>query len=183
LRHLQRGAARGHVGLGLLLRGHGDDEFLLADGVGLQQRLVAFGLCRRLREVRLGSRQRGLRTGRSGAVRCRVDLEQRLAGFHVAALDEQALLHDAGGARTHLRHARRFKPAGQLGGQADRARRGDHDAHFGRRRGATRRTAGRSRRVARFGVAGGEQQRGGQHQSGGAAGPQNGGAGQDVSQR
>jgi hypothetical protein len=35
----------------------------------------------------------------------RVDAEQRLAGAHLAAFAEQALLHDAGDARTHLRRA------------------------------------------------------------------------------
>ena len=42
-RRLHIGFGHGDIGGGLLLRGHGVGVFLLADGVGFDQRLVAFG--------------------------------------------------------------------------------------------------------------------------------------------
>ena len=54
------GAAGRHIGLGGLLRGHGVDVLLLADGVGVEQRLVALGQRRGLRQRGLGARQRWL---------------------------------------------------------------------------------------------------------------------------
>lgn len=146
LRRLHRGPGRGHISLGGFLRGHRVDVVLLADGVGLQQRLVAFGLRAGLRQVGFGLGQTGLGAGNGGLIGAGIHLEQGLAGFDVAAFAKQALLQDAGGARAHLRHARRFESARQLGDQAHVARgHGDH-ADLGRWH-AARRAGGH--RVAR----------------------------------
>ena len=115
-----------------LLVGHGHVVFLLADGVRLDQRLVAAGGGRCLRQIRLGLSQRGLRALQIGLVRRAVDLEQHLTGLHVRAFLEAALLHDASSAGTNLRNAGSFQATRQIGDhghvlQLDR----DH-AHFRR---------------------------------------------------
>jgi hypothetical protein len=80
LRGLHGGAGGGDVGLGLLLRGDRVGVVLLADGVGLHQRLVALGQRRWPGLVGLRARQRGLRAGVGGLQLRRVDAEQHLAG-------------------------------------------------------------------------------------------------------
>jgi len=106
---------------------------LLADGVGGHQRLVALGLvlCLRLR----GFRTRQLRL--CAVERClvlrRIDLEQLLAGLHVAAFNVRALEHDARDPRAHLGHTRGFQAARQLAGQAHRMWLHSHNADCGRR--------------------------------------------------
>ena len=122
LRALQACLGRRDVGLGGLLRRDGVDVVLLADRVGFDQRLVALGLRRRLRQVGLGARDRRLDRRDLALQRRRVDLEQQLAGLDVAAFDEHALQQDARHARAHLGDARGLEPAGQLGDQADRLR-------------------------------------------------------------
>ena len=49
-----------------------------------------------------------------GGIGRRVDAVQHLAGAHVAAFAEHPLLHDAGRAGAHLRHARRLQAAGEI---------------------------------------------------------------------
>jgi len=134
--------AGGDLGLGLLLGRDRVDVLLLADRVGLDQRLVARRLGARLQQVGLGARQRGPGAGQRGAVGCRVDLEQRLAGLHVAALAEQPALQDAGGARAHLGDAKGLGAPGQLGLQRGGPRRGGDDADLGGRGRCRRRCAG-----------------------------------------
>jgi hypothetical protein len=125
-------ACSGHIGLGLRLRGLGVDVILLADRVGCAQRLEARGLGGGLHGVGLRLGQRGLGAVHGGLVGRGIDLEQHLAGLHVAAFAEEALLHDARHPRPHLRHARGLDAPGQFGRERHGLRRhGDH-AHFGR---------------------------------------------------
>jgi len=86
----------------------------------------------------LGLHQRGLGLGDRGVVghhldleRTRIDAVQRIAGLHLAALSEQALDHDAGDARPHVRDARRRDAAGQLAHHGARLRLDDDDADIG----------------------------------------------------
>jgi hypothetical protein len=135
---LQVRPGRRDIGLGGLLRGDGVDVVLLADRVGFDERLVALGLRRRLRQVGLGARDLRLDRGDLALQRRRVDLEQQLAGLDVAAFDEDALEQDARNARAHLGDARRLEAAGQFGDEADGLRLHRHHADFGRRRPAAR---------------------------------------------
>ena len=99
---LHGGFANGHIGLGLLVGGHGIGVLLLADGIGRQQRLVAVGQRLGLDQVGLGAGQRGLGALQGSGVGRSVNGEQRLPGLDIAAFAEQALLHDSGGTGAHL---------------------------------------------------------------------------------
>ena len=130
---LDRGLTDGDIGGGLLacrLRVH---ILLLADGPRLSQGLEAFGLCLGLRQVGLGLGQQSLRARKRGLVRARINLEQGLARFHVAAFTKQPLLQDARGPGPDLSHARRLQPARQLGDQAHVTWRHRDDTDLGRR--------------------------------------------------
>ena len=127
------GGACGHIGLGLLLRGHGVGVVLLAHGLCLHQRLVATGQRTGLRQVGLGTRQLRLGALQRGLVGCGVNAEQHLPSLHVAAFLKEPLLQDARGARPDLRHARGLQAARQFGLQAHVAGLHGQHAHFGRR--------------------------------------------------
>ena len=126
------GLGGGHVCLRGTLGGDGIHVVLLADRVGLDQRLEAVGLRSRLREVRFGTCHAGLRALQGRLIWRRVDREQRLPCAHIAALAEQALLQDAGGARADLCHARGLETARQFGDETDITLRNGHHAHLGR---------------------------------------------------
>ena len=151
-RGLQGRLGHGHIGLGLLLGRLCADEFLLADGLGLDQRLVALGQRAGLHQVGLGLGQAGLGAVVAGLVGAGIDGKQHLTGLDFAAFAEQSLLQDTGGTRPHLGHARGLEPARQLGDQADLARRHGQHADFGRRHAGA--GSGRSRGLV---AAGGEQ--------------------------
>ncbi|MDT4842860.1 hypothetical protein FQZ97_767750 [compost metagenome] len=153
---LQQRAVGGHVGVGRLGGGHGRRVFLLAHGVGFDQRLVAVGQCLGLHGVGFGAGQGGLGVLRGGHQRCRVDAEQQLAGLHVAAFAELALEQDARRAGAHLGDARGFEAAGQLGHEAHVGGLDRHHADFRRRTGATAARTGRGLALA----AGGQEQEG-----------------------
>jgi len=97
-----RGARSGHIGRCQPLCRLQVVEFLLADRIRLDQCLVAVDACGGLREVGLGARQPGfgladirLRAVVGCLIGRGIDLEQRLAGAYLAALAEDAPLHDA----------------------------------------------------------------------------------------
>ena len=137
LGRLQVGTGHVDVGSRLALGRDGVVIVQLADGAGLHQRRVAGHLLGGQLLGRLGAHQRSLGTVVGGAQRGRVDLEQHLAGLHVTAFLEEALLQDAGGTGADLGHARRFDPARQVLGQADGRDLGlDHADGQGRRRAA-----------------------------------------------
>ena len=134
------GLGGAQVGFSLALRGDQRGVFLLADGVGFHQRLVAFDLGRGLGQIGLGLGDAGLGAFHGGAVGGSVDLVQHLAGLHFAAFTEQALQHHSVHAGTHLRHTGSAHAAGQFGLQGDGLGRYGDYTHFSRRHAATRAT-------------------------------------------
>ncbi len=117
-----RRLAGGHVGGGLPGVGPGIVVVLAADGLVVDQLGVALLLQFRLERVGLGLAQYRLGAIEIRLERCRIDPEQHLALFHVAALAKGPLQHHAGDAGTHLGHARRGNAPGQFA--ADRQRSG-----------------------------------------------------------
>ena len=80
--------ANGDIGLGLLLGGLGAHKLLLADGLGLNERLVTLGLCAGLHQVGLGPGQAGLGAGKRRLKGAGVNLKQGLPTAHLAALSK-----------------------------------------------------------------------------------------------
>ena len=147
-----------------LFSGDGSVVFLLADGIGFNQRLVAAGSGRSLGQIGLGLCQGRLGALQAGAVWRAINLEEGLTGSDVGAFLEQTLLHDAGGTGTHLGNTRGFQAAGQVGDQRHVLQLYRHYSHF-RGRGL-----GRSLRFLRIFflvTAGGETQGGNQAQANG----------------
>ena len=99
----------------LLHAGGGVVVVLAADRIFRQQLLVAFGLELERRQVglRLGERRPGGLVGH--LERSRIDLVQQLAGLHVRAFLEQALLDDPAHLRADFGNAVWRGAAGQLG--------------------------------------------------------------------
>ncbi|MCY1538448.1 hypothetical protein D9M68_739870 [compost metagenome] len=99
-----------HNGFGLQALGLRLVELLTADGLLVDQQLVAIG-------QGLARLQRGLRAFQGRLVGRGVDLIKLLAGFDFAALGEQALENDAVDLRAHFGNAVRAGASRQLGGQ------------------------------------------------------------------
>ena len=156
-RGLHCGAGHGHIGLSELLGGLRIDKFLLTDGFGFEQRFEALGLGTGLHQIGFGFSHTGLRTGQCGLIRTGVNLKQRLASAHAAALCEKALLHDARSTGAHLRHTRGFQPSGQFRDQAHIAGLDRNHTHLSGWRCATWATRGGCGNVA---LATGRQQQG-----------------------
>jgi len=147
---LHVGLAHRDIRFGLFLRCHGVRVGLLADHAGLEQRLVALGQCRRLRQIGLSPRLPRFCADGGRRVRRGINGEQQLSRLHVTAFAKQALLQNTGNSRPDLGHARSLQTARQLGHQADRALRHSHDTNLSRwRRRATR----SSRGIATFATA------------------------------
>ena len=136
---LHGGLASGHIGLGLLLRGHRIGIFLLAHCVGGQQWFVALGQPGSLRQVGLCAGETGLRRLQGCRIGSGVNHKQALACLDVAAFTEQAFLHNARRASTHLRHTRSLQAPWQLGDQTDIAGLHGHHPNLRWRHAATRR--------------------------------------------
>ena len=88
--------------------------FLLADGVGFYQRLVATCCGRGLGQIGFGLRQSCLCTLQIGAIRRVVDLEKGLSSLDIRALLEQALLHNTCSACAYLGNARWLQATRQV---------------------------------------------------------------------
>ena len=114
---LHVGFGHGHVGLGLPLGGNRVGVFLFANGVCLDQGLVALCKSRCLKQVSLGFGLARFCAGAQCCVRGSVNREQRLPGLDITALAEQSFLQNTRNARPNLRNAGRFKPTRQLGDQ------------------------------------------------------------------
>ncbi|MNS81341.1 hypothetical protein D3C72_1150520 [compost metagenome] len=110
------------VCLGLLERGDGIIVFLAAHAFDGDQFLVARRFRTGRQQIGLGFRQRGL--GRIGGrlVCGGIDLVQGRARFHVATLDEQALLDQAADLRAHIGDLVGIGTAGQFGAHRQRGR-------------------------------------------------------------
>jgi hypothetical protein len=114
------GLGRALVGLGALQGSLGHIEVLLADRIDLHQWLVALDRGLRLEQLRLGAGQFALGTGQGGLERCRVDLEQQVAGLDVGAFLEGAFEHDAGDPSAYFGDPYRLDTAWQLGDHGER---------------------------------------------------------------
>ena len=130
------GLGHGHIGLGLFEGRDGAHIFLLADGVGFDQGLVAFRLRLGLGQIGLCFGQVGLGAAEQGFVRRSVDLKQRLIRFHIAAFSELIFQQNAGHPRPDLGDTKGFGAARQLAGQAHLGKSGGHHADLGGWRGA-----------------------------------------------
>ncbi|MNV81230.1 hypothetical protein D3C71_1748820 [compost metagenome] len=87
---------------------------MLADGIGTHQRPVTLYLCTRLRKVGLCFGEACARALGGRGVGRRINTEQWLARFDVAALLEQALLQDARCTSPDFRHAGCLHSAGEF---------------------------------------------------------------------
>ncbi|KAG1537751.1 hypothetical protein G6F50_014800 [Rhizopus delemar] len=113
-----RGPGGTDIGLGLLLRGHGVFQVLLADRVDLGQLGDALGAQAGGVGGGFGAGQLGAGVVGLGAVAGVIELVQRLAGLDHAALGEQALGNDAVDLRAHFGHQEGIGAARQFAGQA-----------------------------------------------------------------
>ena len=126
-----RGLGGRHGGVGLAERRHGVVVFLLADGVGLDQRRIAVSQQLGAEEIRLRLLELRRRLIVGGLIGRRIDLEQQLVFLDVAALLEGDLLDDAGHARTDLRIAHGIHAARQFGNDGSTLRLHGNDADLG----------------------------------------------------
>src|SRR5690606_4988048 len=99
---LRGGAGGRDGGLGLFGRRRGVVVFLPADGIGLHELGVTFGLHARTAGVRFGPLQLGASAVQFRFVGRRVDGEQQLPLFDLATLLEVDFLDDARDTRTDL---------------------------------------------------------------------------------
>ena len=114
------------IGIRLARGGLCGVEFLAADGVFLDQRAIALHYGIGIGRRGLRTFEAGLRLRVAGAQFGRIDAEQWLSLSDIGAFLIQALLDDAGDARTHFGDADRFHPAGQFEDIVDiRLRNGD----------------------------------------------------------
>jgi hypothetical protein len=97
----------GRCRFGLFDAGLGGIEFLLADSLDVEQRLVSGE--HRLRRSKVGGSG-----SRLGQIAARIDAEQRRSGGNVGALSEQAFLHHPFDASPHLRGAHRLHAARKI---------------------------------------------------------------------
>gem|GEM_PF-6490754 len=118
---VEGGPCGADIGFGLLLRGDGVFQVLLADGVDLGQ--LGDALCAQPRCVGRGFGAGKLGAGAVGlgAVAGVIDLVQGLAGTDQAAFGEQALGNDATHLWAHFGDQEGVGAAGQLAGEADLA--------------------------------------------------------------
>ncbi|MNP13620.1 hypothetical protein D3C76_1059080 [compost metagenome] len=133
-RSLHGGFAGGDVGSGLPRGGPGVVVVLAADGVAFDQLGVTLFLQPGLERIGLGLAQRGVGAVQVGLERRRVDAEQHIALFHVAAFAKGPLQHHAGHAGTDFGNARRGNPPAQFAADRQRAGFDGFDAHGGWRR-------------------------------------------------
>ena len=114
-----------------LFVGDGGVVLLLADGIGLNQGLVATSSGRGLSQIGFCLCQCCLGALQVGFVGRVVDLEKWLAGFYVRAFLEQTLLHDPCCTGANLCNTRGFEAAGEVRNQRHALQRYRNHAHFG----------------------------------------------------
>ena len=125
------GLAGGELGLVLRHGGHGNLVLGGGNGLRLHHGRRAIGLLLGEVEGRLRPLQAGFARLQLDLERLGIDLIERIARLHVAALLEQALDHDARHARSHVGHPRRRDAAWQLAHQGKRLGLDRHDADVG----------------------------------------------------
>jgi len=108
-------------------------EILLADGLGVNQRLQARGIAACLRRARLGAGQIGLCAGQRRLEGRAVDGVERATPGHRVTLGEVAALQDAGDACAHLDVAIAGDLPGVLVAHRQRLRLHNGDRHLSRR--------------------------------------------------
>ncbi|MNE71503.1 hypothetical protein D3C80_1673830 [compost metagenome] len=106
---------------------------LAADGVAFDQLGVALFLQPGLERIGLGLAQRGVGAVQVGLERRRVDAEQHIAFFHVAAFAKGSLQHHTGHTGTDFGNARRGNPPAQFAADGQRASLDGFDPDGGRR--------------------------------------------------